>query len=75
MGPAEDLPAPRLRFGVARYGRHLLVHGGTCLHNPLDRWRVLILFVPVFMPGYNENDASNELQYYTHRPFQILGIC
>eukprot|EP00435_Cladocopium_sp_Y103_P062834 s563_g24.t1 len=28
MGPAEDLPAPRLRFGVARYGRHLLVHGG-----------------------------------------------
>jgi len=27
-GPAEDLPAPRLRFGVARYGRHLLVHGG-----------------------------------------------
>ena len=28
MGPAENLPAPRLRFGVARYGRHLLVHGG-----------------------------------------------
>jgi hypothetical protein len=54
MGPAEDLPAPRLRFGVARWGRHLLVHGGTFSHPPLDRWLVLIFFVPVFMPGFNE---------------------
>eukprot|EP00913_Durusdinium_trenchii_P016838 g15828.t1 len=27
-GPTENLPAPRLRFGAARYGRHLLIHGG-----------------------------------------------
>ena len=27
-GPSSDLPAPRLRFGVARWGRHLIIHGG-----------------------------------------------
>lgn len=27
-GPETDLPASRLRFGVARFGRHLLIHGG-----------------------------------------------
>ncbi|CAJ1367558.1 unnamed protein product [Effrenium voratum] len=27
-GPREHLPAPRLRFGAARFGRHLLIHGG-----------------------------------------------
>lgn len=39
MGPAEDLPAPRLRFGVARWGRHLLVHGGhgNGLHQSVTR--------------------------------------
>merc|ERR1712037_177980 len=29
QGPAGSfVPSPRLRFGVARWGRHLIIHGG-----------------------------------------------
>ncbi|CAE7422534.1 ACBP4 [Symbiodinium natans] len=66
-GPSSHLPAPRLRFGVARWGRHLVIHGG---HGSVLSRKGYVARLNLHTLEWDEMNFSNQPPELPHSAFE-----